>query len=221
MDWTPPSWIRDRAVYRFPRIEPSRTALLAIDLQRGFIDPGYPLTIPGAEVVVSRTNELSRCVRSAGGQVIYTRHSQTTEGEERLSDWQYQIPGLMAMSCFEPGAIGHSLHPDVEISEGDLVFDKFRYSAFRHADVDLADYLRTLQIDTLVITGVATNVCCETTARDASMLGFKTFVASDCVATVSAQEHDASLTNLSLIFADVRSYREIMALLTEGQSDGK
>ena len=88
-----------------------------------------------------------------------------------------------------------------------------RYSAFIQGSSDLESRLRSLDVDTLLITGVGTSVCCESTARDATMLNFKTIMVADANATASDYAHNASLNLLFGHFADVYLTDEVIALL--------
>ena len=86
-----------------------------------------------------------------------------------------------------------------------MTVEKNRYSAFIQGSSDLADVLRARGLDTLLITGTVTNVCCESTARDAMMLNFKTVMITDGNAAVTDEDHNASLTAFYLIFGDIMS----------------
>ena len=90
---------------------------------------------------------------------------------------------------------------------------KTRFSALSQGSSDLDAILRTRGIDTLIVVGTATNVCCESTARDAMMLNYKVFFVSDANACRTDAEHNATLASLMVMFADVRSTDEMIALL--------
>jgi ureidoacrylate peracid hydrolase len=75
--------------------------------------------------------------------------------------------------AFTPGDFGHALYPELDVAEGDLRVRKTRFSALIQGSSDLDALLRARGIDTLIVVGTATNVCCESTARDAMMLNYK------------------------------------------------
>jgi ureidoacrylate peracid hydrolase len=115
--------------------------------------------------------------------------------------------------AFTPGDFGHALYPSLEVRPGDITVHKTRFSAFIQGASDLDAMLRARGIDTLIIVGTATNVCCESTARDAMMLNYKVFFVSDANACRTDEEHNATLAILMVMFADVRSTDETIDLL--------
>ena len=114
------------------------------------------------------------------------------------------------------GAEGHRLHDSLEIDDRDLVLNKTRYSAFIQGASDIGTVLEARGVDTLMIAGTLTNVCCESSARDAYMLGYRVLFAADATAAVTDAEHNAALLNLALNFADVRACTELHALIAGG-----
>ncbi len=108
---------------------------------------------------------------------------------------------------------GAQLWHEMDPQPGDETVIKTRYSAFIHGSSELESRLRSLHVDTLLITGVGTAVCCESTARDATMLNFKTIMVADANATSSDFAHNASLSLLFGHFADVYLTDEVIALL--------
>jgi ureidoacrylate peracid hydrolase len=115
--------------------------------------------------------------------------------------------------AFTPGDFGHALYPDLNVLPGDLTVRKTRFSALVQGASDLDAILRARGVDTLIIVGTATNVCCESTARDAMMLNYKVFFVSDANACRTDEEHNATLAVMMIMFADVRSTDEMIALL--------
>jgi ureidoacrylate peracid hydrolase len=115
--------------------------------------------------------------------------------------------------AFTPGDFGHALYLDLNVLPGDPTVRKTRFSALVQGASDLDAILRGRGIDTLIIVGTATNVCCESTARDAMMLNYKVFFVSDANACRTDEEHNATLAIMMIMFADVRSTDEMIALL--------
>jgi ureidoacrylate peracid hydrolase len=212
-------WIARNGLYRFETIDPRRTALLVIDLQRGLVSPGQPFTVPGALEMLPNVVALADALRRAGGTVVFTRHSFADTGPQAIPAWQRAAPALAAMSeIFRPGLDGHAVDPQLPVLSSDLVIDKYRFSALAQHSSALAGILVERKIDTVIVTGVVTNCCCESTARDASMQGWRTLVASDANAAMSDEEHDAALINLARSFADVRVTDSIIGLIEAGRS---
>ena len=115
--------------------------------------------------------------------------------------------------AFTPGDFGHAFYPSLEVRPGDLTVRKTRFSAFIQGASDLDAILRKRGIDTVIIVGTATNICCESTARDAMMLNYKVFFVSDANACDTDEEHNATLGIMMVMFADVRATDEMIALL--------
>jgi len=211
---TRPDWLPERGMCRFDEIDPGRTALLVIDMQVVFVEDGQPATGEHSSAIVPNINRLSTALRDAGGVVAFTRHTITDEGPSAIAGWQRAIPRLAELEpLFRPGRREHGVDPSMDCQPGDIVLDKFRYSAFAANSSTLHDALQARGIDTVIVTGVVTNCCCETTARDAHMLGYKTFFVEDGTAAMSDEEHSAALVSLGSIFADVRTTDDILALI--------
>jgi nicotinamidase-related amidase len=213
-----PGWAveRGRRMNCFERIDPAKTALVAIDLQNAFTRPGQVFGNPHACDIIPMVNRLAAAQRAAGGLVVWTRQTVSRTPPLAYPPWQYDAADpfvARAIAALTPGADGHALHPGLDRGPADLLLDKYRYSAFIRHGSDLDERLRVLGIDTLIIAGTLTNVCCESTARDAYMLGYRILFASDATAAVTDAEHNAALLNLCLNFADVRETATLLAML--------
>jgi ureidoacrylate peracid hydrolase len=103
------------------------------------------------------------------------------------------------------GTLGHQLWADLDVQPEDQTVLKYRYSAFLPGASELPDILRAQGFDTVLITGTVTNVCCESSARDAMMTNFKTIMVTDGNAATSDEEHNSSLINFYLTFGDIMS----------------
>jgi ureidoacrylate peracid hydrolase len=194
-------------IHAFGDIDPAKTALLVIDLQNAFMLAGTAHTLcEMAPRIVPNVNRLARALRDAGGSVIWVR---TTATEETRKDWSiyYDLLAPEAqqrrLDALAEGSIGHDFWAELDIRPQDLIVSKLRYSAFIQGSSDLADELRARGLDTVLVTGCVTNVCCESTARDAMMLNFKTIMVSDGNAAANDQEHANSLIAFYLNFGDV------------------
>lgn len=213
-----PAWAieRGRTLNDFDTIDPARTALVVIDMQTVFLAAGEAFGNPNALAIVPEVNRLAAAMRAAGGTVIWTRQTVSHQPPLAMPAWQYDgsIPAVArAVETMRAGTASHALHPAMEVADADIVIDKYRYSAFLCPAGALRDELEARAIEMLVIAGTLTNVCCEGTARDGNMIGYKVIVVSDATAAVTDAEHNAALLNLRLAFADVHSSAGVRAML--------
>ena len=116
------------------------------------------------------------------------------------------------------GDLGHELYAALDVKPDDIIVEKKRFSPFIQGSSNLDRMLRDLGIDTVIVTGAVTNVCCEATARDAMMLNYKTVFVSDANAARNDEDHNASLSAVWRVFAAVHSTEEVVALLAAGQA---
>ena len=218
-----PDWAveRGRRMNRFDRIDPDRTALVAIDLQNAFTRAGDVFGNTHACEILPDVNRLAKALRGKRGQVVWTRQTIAPEPPLAHPKWQFDESDAFvrrAMESLSDGAEGHRLNADADVRDTDLVLNKYRYSAFIQGASDIDARLRERCVNTLIIAGTLTNVCCESSARDAYMLGYRVLFASDATAAVTDAEHNASLLNLCLNFADVRTTAELLQLIADGRS---
>jgi ureidoacrylate peracid hydrolase len=214
---------RRKSLHVFNDIDPARTAHVVVDLQNGFMAEGQPAEVPAAREIGPNVNRISAALRSAGGLVIYIQNTIDAAAKEAWSNWFTYMSGegrREAMeAAFADGSYGHSLWPGLEVLPQDIRVKKNRFGAFVPGSSDLHAVLQARGIDTVIITGTATNICCESTARDAFMLNYRTLVVSDANATVSDEAHNASLNALFARFADVFSTDEVVGLLAAARPE--
>jgi ureidoacrylate peracid hydrolase len=206
----------------FNDIDPKRTAHVVVDLQNGFMAPGQPAEIPLARDIVPNVNRISTALRKAGGLVVYIQNTIDATAKEAWSNWFTHMSGdrrADAMNkAFAAGSYGHSVWPDLDVLPGDIRVNKNRFGAFVPGSSNLHAELQARNIDTVIITGTATNVCCESTARDAMMMNYKTIFVSDGTATYNDEEHNATLGNMLAMFADVMTADEVVLRLSQNLS---
>ncbi len=142
--------------------------------------------------------------------------NHANQGDETGSDWAGFFDHFVAddirartVESLAPGGQGQQIWPGLQVEAHDTQILKNRYSALIPGASPLERILRSRGIDTLLITGTKTNVCCESTARDAMMLDFKVVMVSDATATLSDDEHRATLETIFQQFGDVLSVDEI------------
>jgi ureidoacrylate peracid hydrolase len=205
-----------RAAAPAPRpLDASRTALLVIDLQDFFMAPGMPMEVPAARDVVPNVNRLAGALRDAGGLVVWVRMTADLEGPRWGAFFELR-PGWMEEAItglLRPGQPGHQLWSELDVRPDDLVVDKTRFSALIQGSSDLDALLRDRGIDTVLVTGTLSDVCCGSTARDALMLDYRVAFIADGNATRDELTHAATLFSLAGVFADVPSTDEVVAEL--------
>ncbi len=211
--------VRIGKLHPFDAIDPAKTALLVVDMQNYFVKPGHQSEIPGAREIVPNINRLAAELRQAGGHVVWIRNG-TTDTRESWSNYHdyLQIPerSQRRYQAMEIGADGYEYWHLNDIRPEDAQITKKRYSAFIQGSSPVEQHLRDRGIDTVLIAGTATNVCCESTARDAMMLNFKVVMVADGLATHTDAEHNATLSNFYGQFGDVQSVDEVLQSMQRG-----
>jgi isochorismate hydrolase len=180
--------------------ETGRCALLVIDMQRYFFSIAAP--------ILGNVQSIIQACRSKGIRIIFTRHGHrdVSENGGMLAEWwDDQI---------DYGSKDWELIDALKASHDDIIIDKNRYSVFH--GTGFHEILKSQKIDELIITGVMTNCCCETTARDAFVRDYRVFFVSDATATVNDELHIASLKNLAFGFAYIVSTKPLCGYLSKG-----
>ncbi len=195
-------------------IDTRRSAVLALHWQVNVIKPagffGAMLAEPVARSgVVERATHFHGAAQAAGLPVLFTRFTVPTDGGLLVTNTAFMTAVAAARESFLPTAPGAQLIPEMRTrASADRVFDNQKLSGL--AGSDLPAWLAEHDIDTVLITGVATNLTVEQTARHATDLGLITIVISDCVAAADETTHAASLANLELVTAGCRSADQVL-----------
>ena len=208
----------------FDDLVPAKTALIVVDMQNGFMPTETAhAPCPTAVEIVPNINRLAQAVRATGGAVVWI---QTAYTDETLTSWS-TLYGMVGPKGAEKrrrslsvGGKGYELWPELKVEAGDLIVEKNRYSAFIQGSSNLEAVLRDRGLDTLLITGTVTNVCCESTARDAMMRNFKTVMVTDGNAANTDEDHNAALNNFYLTFGDIMSTDFAIGCLTRNAAKG-
>jgi ureidoacrylate peracid hydrolase len=208
-----PKSVIDRVIERRGRehvyddLDPAKSALVVVDMQNAFMLPGVAHSLcPMAEKIVPNLNRLAQAVRDTGGTVVWVK---TTFTQEALRSWSTYFamtsPQRVAkrIEALTADSLGHALWSGLDVRPQDPIVEKNRFSAFIQGSSDLAAALRARGLDTVLVTGTVTNVCCESTARDAMMLNFKTIMVTDGNAAATDADHAASLIAFYLAFGDI------------------
>jgi ureidoacrylate peracid hydrolase len=206
----------------YDEFDPARTALLVVDMQNAFMMPGVAHNLcREAADIVPNINRLASEMRAAGGTVVWII---STFGEASLKNWPvlHEMAGPertpARIAALAEGSIGHQLWADLAVQRGDVTVVKTKYSAFIQGSSDIEQVLRQRGIDTVLVTGTVTPVCCETTARDAMMLNFRSVMVTDANAAMTDADHNASLIAFYLAFGDILSSDEIVSHLRRCRS---
>ena len=194
----------------------NKIALLVVDMQNYFLDKTQLAGCPVGQTIVNNINRIANTVRKTQGIVIWIQNfapKHTPESWQTVHERFTSKKGALRIQSMSPGQWPFELWPALDVSDEDYRVIKRRYSAFIQGSSDIQLILKDNSIENILICGVATNVCCETTARDAMMLNYRTLMVSDGCATISDEEHANALTSFYANFGDVQSTDELCARL--------
>ena len=207
---------RDGRLNAYNALDGRKTALVVVDMQNYFVADGMPGCAPEARTIVPNINRLAQATRMAGGTVIWIQ-TEALIGEPE--DWANRKEATSAarwakrQSLLARAGDGFAISPACEVLPEDKIAIKYRYSAFIPYPSELDGQLRKDGIDTLLVTGVATSTCCESTARDAAMWGYRTIMVSDGNADHTDALHNHTLGKFLVTFGDVQTTDELLAKL--------
>ena len=190
-----------------------RSALLVVDMQTFFLDPDSPTFTCGGLAILPAIKRMIEAFRGAERPVIYTRHVHHPDDlDSGIMGWWW--PG----KCIE-GTPESEIHPDIAPLPNEKVVFKHRYSAFYNTDLETI--LRCLKVEDVVITGIMTNMCCESTARGAYYRDYRVFFPADGTGSVIEEMHVASLLNLAFGFASVTTCESLLEQVERAAERGK
>jgi nicotinamidase-related amidase len=203
-----------RRADRWP-ITKKNTAVIVVDMQNIWVHPRGTRYLPMSEDIVPKIQHLLQFCRANQMPVIYLHTTKRKDLADVgiFADIKPQTHDADDVWSNFEGSPGAELYEPVKPAEGDILVKKFRYSGFY--GTQLENLLRALGRDTIAITGVATNVCCDSTARDGAMRDFKVLFLSDCNASFSQEEQDATLRNFDKHFGVVMDSKALMTKLKE------
>ncbi len=187
--------------------EASSSALLVLDMQNFFLGRKSHAFVPSARVILPIVRGLIEAFREAGRPVVFTRHSL-------LAKENAGMMGRFWRDVVREGTPESAIVQELEPTGDDIVIRKSRYSAFFGTDLENA--LHKEHVSTLVLTGVITHLCCESTARDAFMRDFEVYAVADCMASWTEDLHLSSLKSLSDGFAIIVTAEDILDSLGGG-----
>ena len=194
------------------KVKPSHTALIVVDVQNDFCAEGGMMHREGmdlgmAQKMVPRLVKLIEKARKLGVTIIYIQNIYNSESNAYLSDvWLEQArrrrkDSYVSYPVCARDSWNGAFYEGIKPLPGEIIVNKHRFSAFQDTDLDLI--LRSKGIRTLIMTGIATNVCVETTSRVGFMKDYYIVFLGDCTATYTDEMHNGTLKNIDLFFGQV------------------
>ena len=199
------SWLEKIAPFNqhIMKLNLEKSALLIVDMQNFFLDSHSPTFTCGGVAILPVLKRMAKIFREKNRPIIYTKHVHHPDNlDSGIMGWWWE--GM----CIE-GSPESEIHPDIAPLPSEKVILKHRYSAFYNTDLETI--LRCMKIEDLVITGTMTNMCCESTARDAYYRDYRVFFLADGTGSINEEMHLASLLNLSFGFAYVTTADRIIS----------
>lgn len=194
----------------------ARAALLVVDMQDYFVAEGRPAAVAMARAIVPTINRLAASVRESGGLVVWIQTTATCA----LQRWARHHADVLSpertrgrLAGLDESGADFALYASLDPHPTDLRVKKIHYSAFIQGSSTIDADLRARGVDTVLVAGTATNVCCESTARDAAMLDYRVVMVSDANAAGSDAEHQATLDMFVTFFGDVMTVDDVIQRL--------
>ena len=201
----------------FFRVNRETSALLIIDMQNAFLEPGAMLEAPTGRDIIARLAKLIAECRNLGVPVIWIRLDSSAPYGGLLLD---KYPSLQEQQVLYKGTHSFEFFSDMPAPlENEFHIVKHKYDAFHRTDLDAL--LRNIGADTVIITGVTTNCCCESTARSAFEHDYKVAFTSDGTAAFEQRLHEATLGTVRELFGRVVTIADVINELNEVWGQGK
>jgi len=185
-------------------INKESTAILAVDMLNDFLKPGGKMVLDTGKVIIEPSSRLLERARNNRISIVYVNDSHRP-GLRQDREFKKR-----AEHCIE-GTWGAEVIRELKPQEGDFVVKKRRFSGFYETDLDLT--LKDLEIDTVVIIGVVTNICVRSTVHDAFFRGYKVIIPRDCVMATGEREQESSLYDIETHFGEVTTSERIIELM--------
>ena len=195
--------IKDKNVHKWP-FDMDHAALLVIDMQKYFLNEKAKAFMESGVSIIENVNKLISHFQKAGRPVICTRHAHKKDGTDLgiLGKWWKEMP--------LDGTTDADIDERIKNNANDILITKHRYSAFYKTNLD--EVLQKKNVSEVVVTGVMTNLCCESTARDAFFRDYMVRFVADATASNSERMHVSALSNLAYAFADVCTTDELIGV---------
>ncbi|RJO73373.1 cysteine hydrolase [Nocardia panacis] len=194
--------------FAYPTLDPRRTALAVIDMV-----PFHVAENRYCRAIVPHINSLAAGLRAAGGSIAWVLPAPGEPTARSIEFFgQRTAENYSGSAGFGPPST--RLWPELALGDEDLFAEKSAFSAFFPGRCDLPNLLDRRNIDTVLITGTVTNVCCESSARDAATRGFRVIMVADANAAARDHDHNATLHTIYRSFGDVRPTSDVLAMIS-------
>lgn len=193
--------------FAFERVEPRRTALVVVDMVPFFLEEN-----PFARGIVANIQALASVLRRHGGTVVWVLPATREPSAVMTEFFGAAVAATYAASAGHGSLRGRLWHEFV-VEDDDLVVEKSSASAFFPGRCDLHSRLSAREVDTVLVTGTVANVCCESTARDASTIGYRVIMVADANAAMRDEDLNATLHTIYRSFGDVRPTSDVLTLI--------
>ncbi|MGH2686143.1 MAG: cysteine hydrolase family protein [Actinomycetota bacterium] len=201
------------------KVDPKHAALIVVDVQNDFCAEGGMMAREGLDLtrvhdMIPRLQRLIEGARSAGVFTVYIQSIYGLAGNEYLSEAWLEQAGRTRKGSYTkypvcaPGSWNGDFYEGISPGDGDVIVNKYRFDAFESTPLDLI--LRSKEIRTVLMTGVAANVCVETTSRRAFVMDYHVVFVEDCTATYSPEEHSMTVRNVDRYFGQVVTHEDVI-----------
>ncbi|MBT5240189.1 MAG: cysteine hydrolase [Rhodospirillaceae bacterium] len=189
-----------------------KTALIVVDMQNSFCaDDGgcgkTGLPIKNLQAAIKPCVKVVAAARAAGIPVIYTRYMYRPDYADGGVLIKHLLPEIKETQALQAGTWDIEVIPELKPHANDFIVDKNRPSSFYATNLETI--LNGLDVDSLVVCGVTTNCCVESTVRDASHRDYKTFVVQDAVAELDDERNEVALKSMAMLFANLVSVADV------------
>jgi ureidoacrylate peracid hydrolase len=188
-------------------VNPQRTAVLVVDMLNEFLEEGGKMVLPGGHILYEPIQRLLDSARSTGMRVVWL--NQTLPPDDTL--FRKRVP-----HCIK-GSWGAQVVDALKVEPEDITIPKRRYSGFFQTDLDLN--LREHRIETVIVTGVVTNICVRSTIHDAFFLGYEAIVPEECVAATSPRQQEATLYDIDTHYGIVTRLDNLLAHIESARAN--
>ncbi len=197
-----PDQFSEQRVEQSLKLDPQRTAVLVVDMLNEFLEEGGKMVLAGGHSLYDPIQRLLDAARSARSPVFWL--NQTLHAGDKL--FEKRVVHCLA------GSWGAQIVGALRHGPGDTIIPKRRYSGFFQTDLDL--HLRERKVETVIVTGVVTNICVRSTVHDAFFLGYEVILPVECVAATSPAQQEATLYDIETHYGVVTSLDTVLPLLT-------